>query len=1239
MIKLGLDLGVGSLGWALIEEIEEGRRILGMGSRVIPLSVDEIKDFTQGSGLSLNQKRTAKRTQRRGYDRYQLRRAYLIDTLRRNQMLPDNELVSIARDSLWKLRSNAVDKRVELKELGRILLHINQKRGYKSSRSDANLGKKDTDYVKEVKSRYEKLNEEGLTIGQYFYQELQRDMYFRVKGLVYPREAYLDEYDALMEQQKQHFPGILTDELVSKIRNEIIFYQRKLKSQKGLVSVCEFEGFWKKSPRDSREYFVGPKVAHRSSPIFQLCKIWETINSIRITNKYNDELIITIEQKQAIFSFLDSNERMSMADLYRILGIRKVDGWDANKQIHKGLTGNTTKWAIAKCLEGEYQHLLSFNTSIEKGFKIDRATGEVLDVKVVSPKVEVEPLYKLWHTIYSITDEEECSSALQKLFGLNADVAAKLARIDFAKQGFGNKSGKAMRKMLPYLMDGLVYSEACSEAGYNHSASLTKEENLRRKLLERLPAVEKNSLRQPVVEKILNQMVNLVNALCDKYGKPDTIVVELARELKQSKDERNETFIALSKREKENANIVKELEEKYGLRATRNNVLKWRLFQEIRGNDSKHTAICVYCGQLISLSAAINGEEVDVEHIIPKSLIFDDSQSNKTLAHRRCNADKNNMTAYDFMKQTKSDEEFNRYVERVNYLYSNGVIKKGKKTKLLMSASEIPSDFIDRQLRQSQYIARKSYEMLSQICRDVYATGGGVTEYLRRCWGWDDVLMNLQLPKHREAGETEIIEIEEGGQIHKKEIIKGWSKRLDHRHHAIDALTIACTKKSFIQRINRLSSENTRQTIYEELEKLNDDPKKKRSLLERYIVANMPFTTKEVMDEASKILVSFKSGKKVATFAKRKVKIEGRKKVVQEGIVVPRGALSEESVYGSINVLDKGRQPKYLFENSDLIVKPKIRSLVKERINQHNGDIKKALSSLKKDPIYLDAGKSILLEYASCFKKEYVVKYPISSLKAKDIDSIVDLKVREKVREHLASFGNNEREAFKNDVWYNKEKGVKISSVRCFTGLSAVVPVSRNENGEAVGFVKPGNNHHVAIYRDEGGKLIEHICTLWHAVERKKYGFPVVIQNPSDVWSVVLSCPDKYPSSFVENLPQDGCTLELSMQQNEMFVLGMLPSEVEEAIESNSYRVIGEKLYRVQKLTSSDYYFRFHLETQVLDDKSSKLIGKFLRVQSIGKLMELHPVKIRITNIGTIVVASSSTPSAKGRAQEPASKE
>ena len=170
---LGLDLGSASIGWALVSEYEENgsnkTEIIGLGSRIIPYQGTEGSDFAKGTGESKNALRTFARTTRKGYDRYQMRRKSLVDVLTNNKMAPDEELKAIPKMKLWEIRNKATDSQISLKELGRILLWLNQKRGYKSSRSDANLDKKDTDYVARVKSRYDIIKEQNLTVGQFFY--------------------------------------------------------------------------------------------------------------------------------------------------------------------------------------------------------------------------------------------------------------------------------------------------------------------------------------------------------------------------------------------------------------------------------------------------------------------------------------------------------------------------------------------------------------------------------------------------------------------------------------------------------------------------------------------------------------------------------------------------------------------------------------------------------------------------------------------------------------------------------------------------------------------------------------------------------------------------------------------------------------------------------------------------------------------------------------------------------------
>ena len=1250
---LGLDLGTNSIGWALIEKSDDYRKILGMGSRIVPLSPDDKDEFISGNAISKNHARTIKRTQRKGYDRYQLRRKFLVEELEKSGMMPGKELIYVPKVQLWELRSNAATKKIKLHELGRVLLHLNQKRGYKSIRSEANLDKKDTEYVEKVKGRYEKLRETGLTVGQFFFRKLKEDENFRIKELVFPRDAYIEEFDRIMSVQKEYYPEILTNKFIGRLRNEIIYFQRPLKSQKGLVSACDLEGFW--IEKEGKKLYVGPKVAPKSSPLFQVEKIWETINNIRIKDKFGDQIKLSEEDKEIIFKVLnmsieedggkmpkvklDKNGKLSYPKLLSLLGLSKEDVY-ANKQLENGIQGNITRQMILNCFDNPeaFSGILRFDTSFDrtnkKAYLYDRKTGEVNDEQdkvILNADVEKKPFYQLWPVIYSIKDKEKCKKVLEKKFNIPSEAAKRLSELDFTIMGYGNKSIRAIRKILPYLVLGYGYSDACMLAGYNHSNSITKQDNQARRLDERLKLLEKNSLRQPVVEKILNQMINLVNAIIDEYGKPDEIRIELARQLKQSRQERFDADKAIRKIERENEEIKRKLVENYSVRPTRKNIIKWRLYHEM--NYQKLNAICVYCGQPIRFTDAIRGDNVDVEHIIPKAKLFDDSQSNKTLSHRVCNAKKDNMTAFDYMA-TKGDEKLKEYVERVHFLYKNKLIGKRKRDNLLRSENEIPDNFIQRQLRESQYIARKSREILMDVCRNVWTTSGSVTSELRHIWGWDDVLMNLQLPKYKEYGLTEEVEYENNGQKHKKEVIKDWNKRKDHRHHAIDALTVACTEQGFIQRLNTLNSGETRDEMLRAIKKMGNDPQidksiraeyetEKRKLYQSYLFVNKPFSTNEVEQAASKIMVSFKPGKKVATWGKRKIKKNGRKVTVQSDVLIPRGALSEEQIYGKIKVLEKEKPVKFLFHNPDLIVKDRIRKAVEKRLSEYDNNPVKALRSLEEKPIYIK--EDIPLQWGSCYSEEYVYKYKLD-VNFNKADKIIDERVKALVKQRLSEFNNNPKEAFKdleeNPIWFNKEKRIPVKSVRCLTGLSSVEPLKSDKSNEVTGFVKPGNNHHIALYRDDSGLIKEHVCTFWHAVERKKFGLPVIVENPEEMWDEILSSANKkYPDSFLEKLPDPKWHFVVSLQQNEMFLLG-LSEESARRIDINQpdkYSFFSDYLYRVQKIAGGDYVFRHHLETQIIDTKESKLCKRWYRVQSLKAFSALNPIKVRVDVLGKLV--------------------
>lgn len=1248
-------MGVGSVGWAVIQ-VDETKgflpeKIVGMGSRIVPLSVDDANEFSAGRAITKNRSRTQKRTARKGYDRYQLRRSYLLSLLEELGMKPDEALWRLPMNELWQLRSDAATEGngLSLMQIGRVLCHLNQKRGYRHSKAEVEEeGKKQSEYLEAVNSRYREILEKGLTVGQFFNEKLKQSEVktprgssyatFRVKEQVFPRQAYIDEFDTIMAVQRKSYPGILTDEVIDELRNRVIFYQRPLKSCKHLVSLCDYE---KRQYRNAEGKWVwsGPKVAPKTSPLFQVCRIWESLNNLSVRNRNTRKRIEpTIEQKSLLFDFLDNNAKgetkqakrknpsgggaskiqwgAAVRRLFEIMDLDPEEGWYVEESVERNLQDNQTKLQLRSALKGldkkKADALLRFELHEQDSDTVDTQTGEVLPV--VSADFEKEPLYRLWHLIYSVQEKDLLFSALRKDFGIDDEtVLEALFKLDFVKPGYGNKSSKNMRKILPWLMRGKRYSEACDAAGFSHSGSLTKEENRERELLPVLPLLPKNALRQPVVEKILNQMIHVVNQVQSAYGKMDEIHVELARELKKSREERYEDTRLNSARKKENDRIAK-LVETYGLYPSKSKIEKYRLWEE-----SEHR--CFYCGEMIGVKEFLTGVDAEVEHIIPRSLFFDNGFSNKVCSCRKCNAEKGNDTAYDFMER-KGGALRSAYLNRVEEFAKAKKISKTKKRYLLMPKDEIPQDFIERQLRLSQYISRKSAEILLQTCRDVLCTGGSITATARKLWGYNDILHDLNLERFRQAGLTEFFEVEHKGQMIRKERIVDWDKRSDHRHHAVDALVVASTRRSFVQRINTLNA--SREDLHDEVSEHGQDWKGKMSLLEAWIVQQPHFSVSQVSDAAAGILVSFKAGKRVATKAKRYVYKKGKRVLVQSGILVPRGALCEESVYGKIHRLVR-KPVEDLFADPEHIVKPYIRKLVEERLRQFDGNAKKARASVKKDPILIHAGKEEL-RYASCYESEYVIRYPVGSVvnekETKEdkirraLSAVVDGKIRNLMYERIKSVDFKVSEAFKEPLWLDSEKTIPVRSVRCYTGLSVVEPIRFDKHGEAEAFVKPGNNHHVAVYEDSEGRLQEHVVTFWYANERRRYDLPVVIENPYAVWEELQGRQD-IPDTFWEKLPDREWKFRFSMQQNEMFVLGMPEDLFGDAVRNRDGKMLARYLYRVQKLAVRNYYFRYHVETSVSGDNKQTLAAKnYYCFKSLSSLMAANPHKLKINAIG-----------------------
>lgn len=1190
---LGLDLGVGSIGWCLIALDAQGdpAEILGMGSRVVPLNnATDAADFSVGKAFTANQERTARRTMRRGFARYQLRRYRLRRELEKVGMLPDAALIQLPLLELWELRERAATagERLTLPELGRVLCHINQKRGYRHVKSDAaaivgdeSEKKKDSNsaYLAGIRANDEKLQAEHKTVGQYFAEQLRQNqsesptggISYRIKDQIFSRQRYIDEYDQIMAAQRVHYPDILTDEFIRMLRDEVIFMQRPLKSCKHLVSLCEFEKQEKvmhvqqddgKGGRQlvERRVKFGPKVAPKSSPLFQLCRIYEAVNNIRLTRPDGSPRDITPEERAKIVAHLQSNASLSFAALKKLL---KEKALIADQLTSKsGLKGNSTRVALASALQPypQYHHLLDMEleTRMMTVQLTDEETGEVTEreVAVVTDSYVHQPLYRLWHILYSIEERDAMRRALitqlsMKEEDLDGGLLDQLYRLDFVKPGYGNKSAKFICKLLPQLQQGLGYSEACAAVGYRHSNSPTSEEITERTLLEKIPLLQRNELRQPLVEKILNQMINLVNALKAEYG-VDEVRVELARELKMSREERERMAEGNRRREKENKAIAEKIQE-CGLFPTKSRIRKYMLWEEAGEK-------CLYCGQILTLSQCLNGDDMEVEHIIPKSVLYDDSYGNKTCACRRCNKEKGNRTALEYIRAKGWEAE---YMERINGLLDKKAISYSKHQRLRWLKEDIPSDFLERQLRLTQYISRQAMAILQQGIRRVSASEGGVTARLRSLWGYDDILHTLNLDRYDSMGETERVSRE--GETTEKLRIKDWSKRKDHRHHAIDALVVASTRQGYIQRLNRVSSESEREAMSEEIEVQKATKTDKLSLLERWLTQRPHLSVRAVSDKVAEILISYRPGQRVVTRGRniyRKKTADGREVTcVQRGVLVPRGELMEASLYGKI--LSQGRErivKRYpLHDLKGEVVDPRLRELIAE----YNQEITSKVKA-KGAPLYLDAAE----------KQE-------------------------------------------------------VRSVRCYVtqpSVAKAIPIRFDERGRAITFVQSGSNHHLAIYRTPKGELVESIVSFWDAVNRARYGLPLIIKYPHKAMEQVIQ-RDDIPESVLRLLPPADYEFVGALQQNEMVVVGLPEEELRRAVDMQDYRTLSEHLYRLKGISSNDYEFYYHLDADEMDSSKKKKkkvrntsgrIPRIYRIRGIGSLQKKNVHKACVDLLGRI---------------------
>ncbi len=915
----------------------------------------------------------------------------------------------------YKLRNNAINQPLSKEEVAFVIAEIN---------NDINNS---SGYLGAISDRSKELYFNKITVGQFLYKNLIDKPDEGIKNMVFYRQDYMDEFENIWETQAKYH-SVLTNELKQQIRDVIIFFQRKLKSQKNLISLCEFENREIRRVIDGEEkkMTIGLRVCPRSSPVFQEFKIWQILNNVEIRNKQTGEIRnLFQEEKELLAEELTIRIKLSMTEVLKIL-FRDVRNLELN---YKEIQGNSTIAELynvyGKIVELTGHDEINYTLPALKIRELIEAVLSALnyDTRLLNFRSELpdksfenQPMYRLWHLLYSFegddsnTGNEKLVKKLMSEYGFEKEYAVMLSNVSFLSD-YGNLSTKALRKILPFMKNGNEYSIACAYAGYKHSkSSLTREEIDNKILKDKLEILPKNCLRNPVVEKILNQMINVVNKIVETYGKPDEIRIELARELKKNAKERERMTSSMNEIALDHEKYRNILRQEFGLtHISRNDIIRYKLYLELEPRGFK----TLYSDTYISPTKLFS-KEFDIEHIIPQAKLFDDSFSNKTLETRFVNINKGDMTAYDYIAEKYHEDGLKVYLQRVEDLYRTGKISVSKYRKLKLTGKDIPDGFIDRDIRNTQYIASKARMILEEIVKNVIPTSGSITDKLREDWQLVDVMQELNWEKYNKLGLTEIIENRDG---HKIKRIKDWTKRNDHRHHAMDALTIAFTRKEFINYLNNLNARSDKSGIIYAIEQKYCERENGKLRFK----APIPLDEFRAIAKThlEKVLVSYKSKNKVLTAnINTSLKKNGVNRTKQ---FTPRGQLHLETIYGSLNQYKTWEEKiGASFDQAKIIqvANENYRNALNSRLELFGNNPKIAFTgknSLSKNPLYVDTlqvHKVPEKVRLVCKEKIYTIRKPVSP--ELNVEKVIDIKIKKILQARLEEYSGDSKKAFSN---------------------------------------------------------------------------------------------------------------------------------------------------------------------------------------------------------------------------------
>ncbi|GAO38406.1 CRISPR-associated family protein [Sphingomonas changbaiensis NBRC 104936] len=754
MKRLGLDIGTNSIGWCLIEDDGDGKgRIIDIGARIF----SDGRDPKSGASLAVD--RRAARAMRRRRDRYLGRRTAFLKALKRFGLMPADESAAklLADRDPYELRARALDERLEPHEIGRALFHLNQRRGFKSNRKAERKTKdaEDGKIANGAKALDQAMAESGAeTLGQFLSSRDTKRvrMGSDAQGYdFYPQRRHVEyEFDTIWSRQQQHHPALLTEEARKKL-HDILFFQRPLKEQE--VGVCTFVHNECRLPK-----------AH---PLFQERRLYEEVNQLEITTPGAPNRKLTMDERDALILELRSRKERSFDSLAKRLKLAPGQSFNKASESRTRLRGDEVYAVMAhkKRFGDRWPHL-------------DRDRQWAI-IKRIIEEEDPDKLHAFLTGEWGLTDEQALATARAPLPEL-----------------YGRLGPTATARILEELKkDVITYDEAVRRAGWHHSDDRTGE------ILPQLPYYGElltrdippgtqdpndppeqrwGKITNPTVHIGLRQLEKLVNAIIKVHGRPDQIVVELARELKLNEKDKEEHNRRI-RRDTAAAQLRSAKLQSEGIPDTGANRMLLRIWEELNPGEVLDRR-CPYCGEPVGMRMLFAGE-ADIDHIIPYSRSLDDSAGNKVVAHRSCNRAKGNRTPYE--KWVHDPDRWDVISTQVARLHKSKQWRFGPDA---MARVEKDGGFIARQLTDTQYLSRLAGRYLSSLypTKDdgsVYVIPGRMTAMLRRRWG-----LNSLLPDHNFVD---------------NEHSNAPKNRLDHRHHAIDAAVVAVTTRALMQEIAR----------------------------------------------------------------------------------------------------------------------------------------------------------------------------------------------------------------------------------------------------------------------------------------------------------------------------------------------------------------------------------------------------------------------------------------------------